>query len=197
MIWTLLFACVAPRPELSFDGRLETSACEDIQDLVVPVDRLWLQQPALASVWSPIATAHAHPGHDPAGDVTGELLGPWTLSPCSDPVFLGTGRGYEGAVGSGQLVLQGEAHLEATLDGMPVAITTTVDAPVAGLPLDGQLVDGIHAVLTFDPWLTLSVLPTEDTDGDGLLTEHDDGVAEALRYGLTNPNTWTLSLETP
>jgi hypothetical protein len=198
MMWWLLLACTQGRAPLTFVAELEAADCGEVDALTLPLEHLWLQQPALASVRpSAVGLAHAHPGHDPAGDVTGEILGPWVLEPCVHTTSLGTGRGYRGDVGSGQLLLLGTAVLHAEVDGLPVRLEAELDDPVSGVALQAELTDGATARLAFDPWLTLSVLPTVDTDGDGQLTTADEGALASFRYGLTNPNSWTLTLETP
>ncbi len=189
-----LLACTSGREPLAFEVALGGAVCDDVDELVLPVGHLWLQQPAeLAWSWPGlVSSAWAHPGHDPA-----ELLGPWELSPCDGPVELGEGQGYDSELATGQLVLLGEARLLAELDGLPVELSAELDHPVSGIPLVADLVDGAHVTLAFDPTLTLSVLPVDDSDGDGRLTTDDEGLLEAFTYGLANPNSWTLSLETP
>ena len=57
------------------------------------------------SGWSPIRAARAHPGHDFAGDVAGELVGTWTVDLLGDDLELGNAACYEGTYASARLTL--------------------------------------------------------------------------------------------
>ena len=199
-LW-MLVACVDTRAPLSLSAQSLAADCGDLDALDIPLERLWLQRPAsLARRVSAPGVAFAHPGHDPSGPVTGEIIGPWALSPCDGDAPLGVGRGYASPVATGQLTLLGDARLvrgASAASPLPIDIAAPLDHPVTGLPLAAKLVDGATARLRFDPALTLSVLPTVDTDGDGALTEADDGALAAFTYGLVNPNSWTLTVESP
>jgi hypothetical protein len=195
----LLFAsgCATGREPLSFDLSFDAqSGCDTVQ-LHVPMERLWLQQPPdlVVGSWSPFASAWAHPGHDPAGDVTGEVIGPWDLDPCGPAAELGVGLGYDSEVASGELILRGRATLVGALDGLPVDLDLDLDHPVTGIPLFADLHDGDRVRLAVDLDFVLSFLSVDDTDGDGVLTIADDGVAASFTYALTNPNAWSLQLE--
>lgn len=153
-----------------------------------------------------ISPALAHPGHDFAGDVAGELVGTWTLDLLAGPTALGSASCYEGSYATGRVgilpspsvllegtatTLAGEVAFRFTLEpdqeitGIPFAVELDADAPPAGITLG---VDLGHA-LSFVDWAT------PDGDGDGLLTEADGVLANTVLFGVVATPTFTLALE--
>lgn len=173
------------------------------------VSDLRLESPA-ATAWrrpwpSLISTAHAHPGHDFTGGVSGELLGTWTLDPLGEPVDLGPAKMLDGPYATARLHLDETPALhlsgEAAVDGTPVPFMLELghqqeitgiafdadvdpDAPPTGLVLG---VDLAHA-LSFIDWHT----PPGD---DGVLTSADGAVQNTLTFGVVSAPTWTLATE--
>ncbi len=171
---------------------------------------LRLETPAsTASVhrsWSIISTAHAHPGHDFAGEVAGELTGTWTIDLLGDDTFLGQASCYEGAYATARLhllpeptvLLEGTATTAETtrlftfelapdqeITGLLFAAELDEDAPPAGIALS---VDLAHA-LSFVDWTT------PDDDGDDRLTTADGQLGNTTLFGIVSSPTFTLALE--
>ncbi|MCB9778557.1 MAG: hypothetical protein H6742_08355 [Alphaproteobacteria bacterium] len=153
-----------------------------------------------------LGVARAHPGHEEAGAVEGELLGTWTVDLLDGAVDLGVASVYEGDLATGRItlpaapgvVVEGTARVGGT--SRPFALSLAPDIDVHGIacelslsadaPPDGLLlsVDLAHA-LSFVDW------STGDADGDGLLTEADGDVGATARFGVVSTPTYTLSLE--
>lgn len=154
-----------------------------------------------------IQAAHAHPGHDAAGAVTGELLGAWTVDLLGDPVDAGSALCWEGDLSTARLGLPAEpaATFEGTasVDGTvrPFSFTVSPGVEVTGLPAEGTLdsadpldrmtlsVD-LAAVVTHIDWRT------EDSDGDGILTIHDGDIDPTLHFGAVSSASYRVTLET-
>lgn len=149
-----------------------------------------------------IRPAHAHPGHSAAGDLSGELLGSWTVDLLGETVALGEARCWEGEVATGSLELVGVASLvgEATVDGqvVPFAFAPPLDASVGGiavgLELDAdseqptlQLAVDLSHVLSFVRW------NTEDDDSDGVLTTADGELGNTVPFGLQSTAAYSLT----
>lgn len=153
-----------------------------------------------------VSTAYAHPGHDFAGDVGGELLGTWTLDLLGPPAELGAASCYEGSYATGRVniepspavTVEGTATTAAgdvafrfvvepdqEITGIPFTAELDADAPPAGIALG---VDLAHA-LSFVDWTTA------DADGDGVLTEADGALANTVVFGVVATPTFTLTLE--
>lgn len=179
-----------------------TTATATFGDLV-------FEQPARTTAlsWlSPIQTATAHPGHDFAGGVGGELLGEWTVDWLADDLSLGTAQLYEGEYATARLFLPPETHItlagDAVIDGKTVAfdLDLVADQPITGISFV-HIVDPLDPpaalVVSFDPAHALAFIDwdTPDDDGDGLLTETDGDIANTSRFGLTATPSWHLSLE--
>lgn len=219
-MWLWMLACVPDRDLLALPARFEASPAaltlEDggtatLEQATWTIGSLRLEAPAsstqdtgsaLLRHLSPISVAHAHPGHESAGGVLGELLGEWELDLLSDQ-DLGTLQLYEGELATGRLELAGTLRLQgvAELDGAlhPFDLAVESDAEVTGLPLEAQVVstDPPSAlVLSLDPahalsWVDLSA----DSDDDGLLTAADDGVENSFSFGALSTPTYSLTLE--
>jgi hypothetical protein len=116
-----------------------------LQEGSVSFADLRLHAPAAAARrWGPadllVGRAHAHPGHDPAGDVRLEALGAWTedLLGAGDGASLGALSGREGEVATASLRLH--AGAPQTLVGLlteggqqlPFALSVTIDDPIEG-----------------------------------------------------------------
>lgn len=153
-----------------------------------------------------VSTAHAHPGHDFAGDVAGELVGTWTLDLLGVATELGAASCYEGSYATGRVdvepapavTLEGTATTsggdvpfrfvvapDQEVTGIPFEVELDADAPPSGLAL---AVDLAHA-LSFVDWTT------PDADGDGALTEVDGALANTVLFGVVATPTFTLTLE--
>jgi hypothetical protein len=170
---------------------------------------LRLETPATAR-WTPrvpgVSAALAHPGHDFAGSVAGELTGTWTLDLLADSTRLGDASCYEGDYATARLTLLPDPaaaftgtvsvagvdrafRLDLTPDqaitGILFEATLSAEAPPAGLTLSFDLA---HA-LSFVDW------STPDADGDGVLTTADGPVANTALFGLVATPTYTLYLE--
>lgn len=180
---------------------------------------LRLHAPAeTAARWSPadllLGRAHAHPGHDPAGDALLEALGVWTETvPGPAPAevaALGALSGWEGEVASGSLRLAPDAPqvLEGALrEGeveLPFAVALTLDDPISGLRVSAELDAeappagvslGFDLGLALQPLLESGPLDALDGDGDGALTEADAAADNALRFGLLSSNSWTITVD--
>jgi hypothetical protein len=156
--------------------------------------------------WSPIATAQAHPGHDFAGDVAGELTGTWTLDLLGGDALLGDASCYEGEYATGRIslladpvsVFAGTATVDGVatpfrfevapdqeITGLSFETTMAADTPPSGISLS---VDLAHA-LSFADWRTI------DADADGTLTTADGALANTVLFGLVATPTWTLTPE--
>jgi hypothetical protein len=171
---------------------------------------LRLEAPAeTASVrrsWSLIPTAHAHPGHDFAGEVAGELTGTWAIDLLGEDTPLGEAACYDGAYATARLhllpepvaVLEGTATVDGQarpfsfavapdqeITGLPFEATLDADAPPAGIALS---VDLAHA-LSFVDWTT------PDDDGDDLLTTADGELDNTVLFGVVSSPTFSVSLE--
>lgn len=168
---------------------------------------LRLEAPA-AVAWRPrlLPVVYAHPGHDPAGGVAGELLGEWTLDLLGDDTRLGDALCYEGPLATARLRLlpAPAARLAgiAEVDGVerPFVLTLAPDQEVTGLGLEAELVAASPPAglsLSWDLSYGLSFIDwrSPDTDGDDTLTEADGATLNTALFGLTSTPTWRLTLE--
>lgn len=218
MILALLLACAGSDRALlqipvafrasEADLSLGDGVAVTLTAATVTLSDLRLEAPAATAGlwrWLPLSTAHAHPGHDFAGDVSGELTGTWTLDLLADQE-LGTASCYEGAYATGRLTVEPEpvSALEGTVtvDGvaLPFHFEETPDQEITGLLFDALFdaeappsgialgVDLAHA-LSYADWRA------GDTDGDGALTVADGSFANTVLFGLVSTPTWTLTLE--
>jgi hypothetical protein len=165
---------------------------------------LW-EMPAQASFFpSLIPMAMAHPGHDFAGDVAGELTGAWTLDLLGESSILGDATIYEGDFADARLTLpdaetatfRGTATLPDSttrdfdfvvnkahdLTGIPYVDTLFASSPPSGLALGVNL----PHMLSFVDWTT------PDSDGDGLLTTADGDLANTVTFGVTATPSWSM-----
>ena len=155
---------------------------------------------------SPTPVAHAHPGHDFAGGVGGELLGTWTVDLLAGPIDLGAASVYDGAFGTGRLTLPegGVVRLQgaaSTADGARAfAFEVAPDAAVTGIPFQVTL-DAEHPpraiVLSVDVGHALSFVDwsTPDEDADGVLTTADGLLTNTVSFGVVATPSFTLQLE--
>jgi hypothetical protein len=157
--------------------------------------------------WSLIGTAHAHPGHDFAGGVVGELTGTWTVDLLAPDLELGIADCYEGDYATGRItalpdpvaVVEGTATVGDTTS--PFRFESAPDQEITGIAFDavidaafpptgiGLTVDLGHA-LSFVDWAT------PDGDDDGVLTSADGTIANSFSFGVVSTPTWQLRLET-
>jgi len=183
------------RTPLTFSVTTEHGSCDGVDDASVPITALRLKQPAnLAQRLRPPGVAWAHPGHDPSGAVTGEMLTAFDYVPCGEPLEVDAGQGYTGELETAELDLRGSARFRGQSGGLPIDLSLEVDHAVTGIPIVGELTDRATVRVRFDPTTVLAVMPPDD-DGDGTLTITDAGVSNALVYALSNPNHWTIHLE--
>lgn len=145
-----------------------------------------------------VPAAAAHPGHDFAGDVAGELLGMWTLDLLADNT-LGDAACYDGEYATGRVSILSPAVFAGTaiVDGVatPFRFEVAPDQEITGLPFVTTFagsprtivlgVDLAHA-LSFVDWRTL------DADGDDTLTTADGAIANTALFGVVATPTWTL-----
>lgn len=166
-----------------------------------PLAAAWLGLPGLGVVGT--KAARAHPGHEGAGDVRGELPGAFPLDLLRPPISLGTAQVYSGQLDSLSLGV-GAAELRGTLqrDGQSLPFAFALD-------LGGERVEGIvlgldlpaegpapRLVLRGDPssFVARSLLAqAEDTDGDGALGLADGSLENSLAFGLRSTTIWTVS----
>lgn len=152
-----------------------------------------------------VPAAHAHPGHDFAGDVAGELLGTWTLDLLGEPVELGTARMLDGSYATARLHLDADPTLrlagEAVVEGstVPFDFEGAFERDITGIAFDAQVdpdappsalvlaVDLAHA-LSFVDWRT-------DPGDDGALSLADGALANTLIFGAVSAPTWSLTTE--
>ncbi len=213
-MWMLLWACApspvlrdvplfaggAPTPEIELGGaRFELSA------LTFEVADLRLYAPAQVSWFQNLGTARAHPGHDNAGDVLGELLGNWELDLLADPALLGEAQVYSGELA--QLTFTARtARLvgHRTLGGQVLGFDLSLDLEeeeISGVPLSFELSpEGAVPTLTLLghalAMLELSLIEVAmDTDGDGSLTLTDSSLANSLPYALLSTLSWSASAQ--
>ncbi|MBL8617252.1 MAG: hypothetical protein JNM72_16705 [Deltaproteobacteria bacterium] len=187
-----------------------------LQEGSVSFADLRLHAPAAAARrWGPadllVGRAHAHPGHDPAGDVRLEALGAWTedLRAASDGASLGALSGREGEVATASLRLH--AGAPQTLVGvlteggqqLPFALSVTIDDPIEGVEATALLQAeapptavrlGLDPQAALLPLLESGPLAGLDTDGDGALTAADAGAENSLRFGLLSTLSWTIEV---
>lgn len=213
-MFLLLSACAADRALLSApvtltpaqaDFVLESGVEISLTGASLTVSSLRLESPA-ETAWrrrSLIPAAHAHPGHDFAGAVAGELIGTWTLDLLGESVSLGEAACYEGEYATARLEVLPEPGVQldgtATVDGevrdfsfslapdqeitgIPFAATLSADAPPSAVLLS---VDLAHA-LSYADW---------HTDSDGVLTTADGALENTVLFGMVSTPTYTLSLE--
>lgn len=143
------------------------------------------------------STAHAHPGHDMSGDVRGELGGSFVVDLLAPAASLGEAEFYEGPYETASLLLQdpqdGPTALFAGVasdgaDAIDFEFSVDHTKTILGISFETE-VDAVAP-----PAVTLLVDPAEilghldflalDADGDGVVTEADEGVANPLLFGL-------------
>jgi hypothetical protein len=149
------------------------------------------------------AAAWAHPGHDFAGDVVGELLGSFTVDLLGEDTPIGEATCYAGATETATIQLAGEVRLVgvATVDGVdrPFRLIVTEDTLVDGIPFEATIAAESPSPLLVlaDPAELLSHvdLRTPDADGDGALTIADGVVENTLRFGARSVLAWSITAE--
>lgn len=219
-LWLLLLTgCAEDRVLLSIPVHVLPSASTAELDDGVTVELtaasltlsdLRLEGPAQTAArhrpWSLVSTAHAHPGHDFAGEVAGELTGTWTVDLLGEQTLLGDASCYDGEVATARVRLDPDpgVRLEgtATVDGevRPFAFAVAPDQEVTGIAFAATLdadavpagvavsVDLAHA-LSFVDWTT------PDGDGDGLLTVGDGELENTVLFGIVSSPSYSLTLE--
>lgn len=181
--------------------------------IVVRVDRAVLhaadfrfEGPATASWSLPglSSTAWAHPGHDFAGQVGGELLGTYTIDALTTFEELAVADCFEGIYATARFDLVGPVEIEGvtSVDGELRSFRFTYDADedVSGVPFEAVIeADSPGAVLHIDLEHALSFIDwrTPDTDGDFVLTVADGAIANTLPFGVQSTASYTMTLESP
>lgn len=218
-MWALvLIACVdAPRRPLQFPVSVDRIAPEVLLDggtatlteaSVHLADVRFLSAPQTARwSFSLVPTAHAHPGHDFAGDVQAELLGTWAVDLLAG-AELGMADAYEGDLESARFQLTDDPSVvlkgvwQGDGDPLPFDLTLSPDDLVSGLPLSEVLsADAPPAgfALAFDPAHALSFVAWTDANGDGALTASDGDTANTAVFGVVSAASWAIgpTEETP
>jgi hypothetical protein len=131
-----------------------------------------------------------------SGDVRGELGGTFVVDLLAPAAILGEASFYEGPYETASLLLQLGDGPTASLagvasdgvDSIPFEFTVDHAKTVLGIPFEAE-VDAAAP-----PEISLVVDPAEilghldflslDSDGDGVVTEGDDGVVNPLLFGL-------------
>lgn len=182
-------------PEVRTDGTLELDA------LTVEVKHLRFESPPLEVTgfiglpWFG-SVAHAHPGHDFAGSIRGELLGSWELDLLSN-TELGLADGWEGEVETGRFDL-GRARLSgrwvSDAGTWPIDVEVDLDETVSNIdaltrfdPTSPQTM-----TLTFDSSVATGFFVFDDTDGDGSFTEADEAFLNTVVFGLASSASWAF-----
>ena len=216
LLLVLLLGCLeepalvqVPLSSVPSSQRVETeTGTLTLHEATWTLSDLRLQAPAATASlppWHPAswtAVAWAHPGHDFAGEVWGELLDTWTLDLLGEPRELGLVQVYEGELATASLTLervdlQGEIDLEGQLRSFSLSLE--LQERVEGLPLDVDLaaqspgalelgVDLAHA-LSFVDW------QAPDEDEDGQLSLSDADTENTLRFGVLSTPSFTLTWE--
>lgn len=219
LLLPLLAGCAQDRTLLSVPVHLSPSSSTleladgvtvELTTASLTLSDLRLEAPAeAASVlrsWSLIPTAHAHPGHDFAGDVAGELTGTWAADLLGEDTPLGEAACYDGeyatarlhllpdpvAVLAGTATVQGQARAfsfelapDQEITGLPFEANLDADAPPSGIALS---VDLGHS-LSFVDWTT------PDDDGDDLLTTADGELGNTVLFGVVSSPSFSVTLE--
>lgn len=189
---------------------LEGGVTVELSAALLTVADLQLEAPAetarARTGWSLISTAHAHPGHDAAGELVGELAGSFSLDLLGEGSELGVAQCYEGELATASLTLLSEPA--AVVEGTATVGTETrafsfVLAPeqdITGITLSGEL-DAERPpralVYAVDLAQALSAVDwsTPDEDADGLLTTADGELANTVAFGLNSTPTHSLTLD--
>ena len=143
-----------------------------------------------------------------SGDVRGELEGAFVVDLLAGTTALGEASFYEGpyetaslllldAPGAATAVLQGSAD-----DGsgsVEFSFAVDHDKTILGIPFEAE-VDAAappSVVLTVDPAQILAHLDFAalDSDGDGTITETDEGVLNPLQFGLESNLVYRYEIE--
>ncbi|MCA9571522.1 MAG: hypothetical protein KC656_26975 [Myxococcales bacterium] len=179
-------------------GALPAGVQVDVLDLDVGSLRVLADTETYAWVPSLVPSAHAHPGHELAGDVRVELQGRRMLDGLGSVVDLGLADGWTGDVATARLELHAVSLSGSvtTADGrvLPFALELEVERGISGIPVDADLRADIAQtfVLAFDPGAALDPVVWEDADGDGRLTADDTQFFNTVLFGLTSLNAWSL-----
>ncbi len=153
---------------------------------------------ALPGPWWLPEVAVAHPGHDDAGPVGGELPGSWVIDLLAEPAELGVASLFEGDYDEAELDFLGSTLLSGTVDGRPFRFEVEPTQTLTAISFDATITTDppTELVLAIDAAWALSFVDFDlpDTDGDGVLTEADDEVEELLLFGLHSNAGYALSL---
>lgn len=159
---------------------------------------------ARLGAWSPIGTAHAHPGHGGTGSVTGELLGSWSLDLLGAPTELGAASCWEGDTATARWVFPAEPAATlvgtATVHGIehPFAFTVAPDHSLEGLPFVASLQADrplSRITLAADPARILSFIDWSSLPDQTPLTEVDPALENSVIAGLLSTRSYLLTPE--
>lgn len=192
------------------DMQFHTPTSEEVALGPAPAFR-WLTGPAVA---------HAHPGHDMAGDVRGEWAGTTYVDLLSEPREVGEATFYEGTYATASLSLHqdgvdGDAGMPfghpaegrtVVLEGtasdfdlhVPFALLIDHSKTVAGIPfeVDVDALDPPSLTLRVDPARILAHLDFADLyAGTGNLTMDDEEVANRVLFGLESNLSYSFENE--
>lgn len=147
-----------------------------------------------------VSTAHAHPGHDFAGGVGGELSGSWAVDLLAGPTELGSALIYDGPYETARLTLPGAVQLAGTADGVAFALELVPDQDVTGIPFEVTVVpesSGPVIELAVDIGHALSFVDwtTPDADADGVLTTADGVLANTVMFGVVATPSFSLTID--
>lgn len=214
LIW--LAACNVDRAPVVLPVRHEASSAQvtpsdgvevQLDTAEIQIADFRFEGPASAS-WrfpSPFASAWAHPGHDFAGQVGGELVGTFALDLIGEGGPLGDADCFEGTYATARFDITGPVVFTgtATVDGVsrPFAFEYDADDDISGLPFEGVLDPEVArtTVLAVDLGQMLSFVDwrTPDDDGDGVLTLADGVVANTFPFGVLSTASFSMNLESP
>lgn len=185
-------------PESGVDVRIDRA--------VLHVADFRFEGPATASWSLPSlsSTAWAHPGHDFAGEVGGELVGTFEVDVLGEERELGIAECFEGTYATARFDLRGPVELEgiATVDGQdrPFRFHFEAEEDISGVPFEAVIEPGDPSVLlAIDLEHALSFVDwrTPDDDGDAVLTLSDGQIANTFTFGVHSTATYTMNLERP
>lgn len=160
-----------------------------------------------ASLWralSPIPVAQAHPGHDFAGGVGGELVGQWTVDLLGPGSELGVAGLYDGSYATGHLTLPagGLVILEGTASTgsgeRSFRFELEPDHEVTGIPFEVEVVPETpptRIVLGFDAGHALSFVDWSTPAAGEQLTLDDGVLRNTVDFGVVATPSYTLTLE--
>jgi hypothetical protein len=176
----------------------------ELTEATVGLSYLRMMEPSAASelaLFAPLwmgGLALAHPGHDDAGDVAGELPGTWSVDLLAEPTELGVASLFEGTYAEAEIDYAGPTVLAGTVDGRAFRFEVEPTQTLTAIDFQAEVAAGDALVLQLEidaAWaLSFVDFDADDTDGDGVLTEVDGDVAERILFGLHSNAGYALSV---